>query len=441
MTLLMQHIVETGRTRLAAMMPAARPTALRIQPMPLQVEPAARARASALYAGQESLNPDEFLDLSWLECFARSGRQLLMGHALGLLAGWLRVRQRPPGLQRAAERLARLAQAAGSFAAQLEPDTLDTVSAALQLQIAQLMRIKPSSAMEALQKATTLLDTARIVPEGNLTREAAQLLEQALPQLIAGDGSPAHHALGDYIDWVTPLLAADDLPYAPALRGALDRVGPFLSMLLGADHTYAVDCGSKPLPLIHATAPLKFAPEARVGRLAAGRAVVIALPQQLAGQTSLAISSHDHILFKAEALLPAGAHDATILDMGVDHTAQGQLLQLRMPQAQRAVFLSPKGDDLRVEDMVLQAASKSTLQLAIGTGTKVSVARNGMQASIAVDGRNLWQLSLRGGHILPPQQDGLLVVETRTSHINWALKRVARTVGRNLRTEPPELPF
>jgi hypothetical protein len=442
MTLLIRHIVKHARARLAALRPAAAPPALRLVPRALAFEPTALERAHALYAGFDTLSADEFFSLAWLDCFARSGRQLLMGHALGLLEGWLSTRQKAASLEIEAEKLARLTRAAGSFAAQLPADELKALAAALQRQIGKVERCKPASASAALLKATTLLETTQVLSDqSQLTRQVSQLLELALPELIGGDGGPLQHSLHDFVAWVSPLLARENLTYSPALRGALDRVGPFLSMLVGADHDYAFESVEKPLQSVHATAPLKLAPQARAARLAAGKAVVIALPQQLTGETVIAVSSHAHHLFTAGLFRHAADDDGAVLDISAQSGAQGQLLQLTMPQAMRTVFLSPQGDDLRVEDHVLTRHGKQWLRLDINPEAKVSVSRNAMQASLAFDRRNLWQLTLRGGRILPQQHGSEIIIETQGKSVNWALKRLARAVPRHPQDTTSELPF
>jgi hypothetical protein len=81
------------------------------------------------------------------------------------------------------------------------------------------------------------------------------------------------------------------------------------------------------------------------------------------------------------------------------------------------------------------------MRLTISEHAKVSVARNGTQATIALDGRNLWQLTLRGAELKAPTQGNQWLVKTTSPRVNWALKRINRSAARRGKAELPELPF
>jgi hypothetical protein len=440
MVLLMQHIVEHGRARLAGFLPVAGAALPRVKPKAQVADELSRQWASAIYAGAHDLTAAEFAGLQWLTHFARCGRQLLMGHALGLIERWLRLKRRYGSMVEEARLVEELMQAAGSFACFLDADVMEPATRALQEQIDRLSRLKPRSASEALIKGTTLLDAGRLMQDGKpLMREGAQLLEQALPHLVAADGSPRCHALPDFVDWVSPLLAADDLPFSEPIRHALDRVGPFLSMLIGADHAYVFETETKPATCIHATAPLRLAPQARIGRLAAGKTVVVALPNTLSETSDIFVSSHDCKVLRAGYFAQSAAEDHSVCDAALQHSAEGQLLQVRLPQSERSVFLAPGGDDLRVEDHLIGVSGPAYLRISINSEAKLIVTHHGQQASIALDKRNLWQLSLRGGQILPRQVDGEIIVKSTGPTVNWALKRVARSTQRHSPTAQPDL--
>ena len=81
------------------------------------------------------------------------------------------------------------------------------------------------------------------------------------------------------------------------------------------------------------------------------------------------------------------------------------------------------------------------MRLNISEQAKVSVARNGTQATIALDGRNLWQLTLRGAELKAPIHGNQWLAKASGSKVNWALKRINRSPTRQGKAELPELPF
>ena len=282
---------------------------------------------------------------------------------------------------------------------------------------------------------------AVLVDGANLRTEAMRILEQSLPHLINADGGPAVDHIDSYLDWLHPLLLQDDLPYLAQSRNALDRARPFLSMLLGADSRYCFAPRIDPLPAVHATAPLRLAPTSHVARLAAGKCVAIARPAQFCTSTILHVSSHGHMVLEAGLFLHGPDDDEAVCNLECDTSEAGLLLQQGSAGQQRLVFLSPKGEDLRVEDNILSGARPNWMKLHINSEAKVSVARNGTQATIALGGRNLWQLTLRGATLLPPAQGNAWLMRATSTRVNWALKRINRTHSQAGKTEIPELPF
>jgi hypothetical protein len=97
---------------------------------PFQVE--ARKAAMAIYAGEQAIDAQTFADLSWLNVFARSGRQLLMCHALTLLKGWIALRPSRTDLDAEVAILRHLIAAAPDFSNLLHPSLLEPLAAATQ---------------------------------------------------------------------------------------------------------------------------------------------------------------------------------------------------------------------------------------------------------------------------------------------------------------------
>lgn len=446
MALLGHTIVEVGLARLMALWPqTARPAQLRlVASTTTSTNAAARAAAHAIYSGQHVLSADDFASLNWFEHFAQSGRQLLMCHALKLLEGWNALVPARLSIDDEADLVLRLVRSARNFSASLDASLLQPLHIALLNHLKRLQALRTQDPCEQLTKAMTLLEASQAIESGvGLEKEAARLLDSALPSLIAVDGGPLLHDISEYIAWISLLLDANTASLSSIARNAVDRARPFLSMLLNQDMTYCVAPKQKPHAEIMKTTPMRLAPATGVARLQAGKTNLISVPQHLGGQTAIHISSHSHCLFSANHF----QHDASEAHAQTAATSsssdEGQLLQQSIGPFARTVFLSPKGDDLRIEDQVPQDQLKRWMRLQFNPNAKISVARNGSVATIAIDGRNSWSLSLRGGRILPIQHKDQVIIETTTNggRINWALKRVARSINRSERPDIPELPF
>jgi hypothetical protein len=446
MALLGQHIVEMTRTRLAGLWQPARHSRAPVLHFKsggrVGVDASSLDRAHRLYAGTEVLTAEQFLSLEWLSCFARSGRQLLMCHALRLLEGWDASNLPLRSLDEEAQQLEGLANTATSFASTLHADQLATLMRAFDTQLARLAHVKTRTASEQLTKALALLSAARALYDSSqLERDALRLLDQALPLLVSSDGGPLSHSLVDYLSWINPLLLQSDLPFAATTRSALDRARPFLAMLLDADQSYVVNRTMAPVADVLKTSALRLAPTSQVVRAAGHKTVVIALPGQLTEHTSLDMTRHGQRLAVASLFLHDGREDQSVTFVSHKTTEQGQLMVQETASTSRMIFLSPRGDDLRIEDQWSPDNLKRWMRLDVSTHAKISISRNGTLATIALDGRNLWQLSLRGARLLPLREEGLLFVETNEARVNWAFRRVARVANKVLKDPEPELPF
>jgi hypothetical protein len=440
MGLLMQQFVKRGGLGLSGFLPKPQAALPRVKPLPVVVDETARQWAHAIYAGQHDLTEAEFARLEWLAHFAGCGRQLLMGHALGLIERWIHVKRRSGAMAEEVALLGQLLQAAGRFATHFPADVMEPASRALHVQLERVSHLHPRSASDALLKGTTLLEAGRLLQDGKrFTREGVALLERALPELIAADGSPLAHGLRSYVEWVSPLLATDDITFPDSIRHALDRVGPFLSMLVGADHAFVFRTASKPLTCIHTAQPLRLAPQARAGRLSGGKMVVVAMPDTPETWPYLSVSSQNGNVLSAGYFASGQKNEQVICDIAAQHNEKGQILQLRLPHAERVVFLSPSGEDLRVEDHLLSTSPGFRMSLAFNSDTKLMVSRQGMSASIMMDKRHVWQLSLRGGTIVPASVDSQLVIEATGQTVNWALRRTERKPSRQTTVEQAEL--
>jgi hypothetical protein len=398
-------------------------------------DPEACAAASALYAGQTALTAEDFLSLRWLDCFARSNRQLLLCHALKLLEGWTAQRKARLTPSQECECLEILCKAAPDFAFHLNPDLLQPLARAMQQQLRRVWASRVSSLADHIKKADVLAQASKVIQNGQThALEAVRLWELSVPHLVAADGSPTTDSLDAFVKWISPLLAAQNLLFAPATRQALDRAAPFLSMLIGSDGRFCFS-NETPVEILRQTPPLRHARNAAVAHLSAGKTTVIAMPQHLHAASQISISSQGHHLCDAD-FAPTAHMPLTTLD--VHQTEQGHLLQQMTDALQRTVFLSPKGDDLRIEE---NCSGASALYFRINSEARISLARAGTQATLSLGAKNLWQLTLRGGKLSETSDPHILRVNLSAQRLHWALKSIARSTSKSSKPVLPELPF
>jgi hypothetical protein len=441
MALLKHHIFEQSLAWLAGLHSPKASPALRALP-PLATNEHSLAAALAVYGGYQTPTDIEFLSLEWLEDFARSGRQLLLCHAMTLLEAWTATRRRNGSLAEETEILNRLSLSAGQCANVLPEEQLRLHGQALDAQIQRVLRLKTMSPVELRTKAMALLQVAEVLQHSEAVQsEARRLLDQALPQLIATDGGPIIDDFATHILMVQSFLAKSDLSLGEAARNALDRARPFLAMLMGPAKTYCVDTSSSPAEAIGQTAPLRFAPQSQVARLTSGKTIAIAMPAQGDSTLCFSLFSNSHTLCTSGLFQHAPDDELATVAMTSDSADTGQWLQHETCQQKRTVFMTRAGDDIRVEDQISPVGKPAWMRLHFAATTKVSVTRNGTQATIALDGRNLWQLSLRGGHLITPGDGHHWLVKATGPCVNWALKRIAKPGTKHKAENLLELPF
>jgi hypothetical protein len=400
------------------------------------VDVEACARATSIYSGQTSISAEEFLSLSWLDCFARSGRQLLLCHALRLLQGWTHQRKTRSTLQDDIFTLKRLCKAAPDFAFHLTPDLLEPLASAMQHQLRKVWAQKPRSYADHIQKAEALLQASRVSQNSHLNiEEAIRLWDLSVPHLVADDGSPKQDQLSDYVNWMSPLLQETEIMFAPSTRQALDRALPFLAMLMRIDGRY---CFSKQLAVsaVKKAPPLRHAYRANMAHINAGKTAVIALTQPLNITAQITVSSQGQHLFDA-SFAPADSPSETALSL--QQSEHGQLIQHATAEFQRTIFMFPDGNDLRVEEQRHDDIDK--LYLILNPDMRVSIARAGTQATLSLGSKNLWQLSFRGGSVAQTKDSSILRVTMNSRRMNWALKSITRAAGKARKAEALELPF
>ena len=394
------------------------------------------AHATALYAGETALSADEFLSLSWLDCFARSGRQLLLCHALRLLQGWTDHRKTRSTLEHDITRLNRLCKATPDFAFYLSAELLGPLVSAVQQQVRKVWAGNPRSLADHILKADALFQISKVLLNSHTqTDEAIRLWDLSVPHLVAEDGSPTQNTLSDYITWISPLLTATDTVFAPATRQALDRALPFLAMLVRGDGHYSFS-KLPPADVIKNAVPLRHAHMANMVHLKAGKTSVMVLSQPLNVTSQISVSSQGHQLFDASF---APFHSNSDTAMTVQKNEVGQLAEQSSPEFLRRIFLFPKGDDLRVEEQ--RYDNIDVLFLKLNADMRISIARAGTKATLSLGSKNLWQLSLRGGSMAETSDPTVLRVTMSAKRMNWALKSIVRATGKTAKVQAPELPF
>jgi hypothetical protein len=446
MALLGHHTVDQG---LARLLQALRPAPLRTaeprklkRGQPGSFDPNALAMATAMYGGGQSLSAQSFASAEWLETFALSGRQLLMCHALRLLQGWVQVRRKLGHLENECALLETMVRNAGSYTATLDHALLTPLSQAIELQIKRVTQVKAANATQMRVKAMALMSAAATFEDGaSLQATAARLLQQALPHLIQNDGGPSAEGLFSFVPWVTALVANPDLLLEAETRHALDRALSFLAMLHVSDGQTCFGPAISPPRLLNAVPALGLAPNSATARIQSGKTVVISVSSQINGSTAICVVNAGHTLLKAHVFFENPEDDQTVTELTCEQSEQGTLLEQQSEAGHRSLFLAPKGEDIRVEDRPKTSAPRLWMRLDINRDAKVSIARNRTLLTMALDGRQLWELSLRGATILPQTADGLWYVETRQPVVNWAFKKRARATQRSNNPQMAELPF
>jgi hypothetical protein len=441
MALLRHHFIERSRTWLPGLQSPKPGPALRALPL-LGRDDASLSAAMAFYGGNRVPTDAEFLSLTWLESFARSGRHLLVCHAMKLLEAWVAKRRFSGSLVAETAILNRLSLSAGQCANLLPADQLELHGKALHSQIQRVLRLTTLAPVDQRCKAMALLQAATVLQQGEAVRaEARNLLDQALPLLIANDGGPLQDDFSTHIDMVQNFLSKPDLALGDTARLALDRARPFLAMLLQPAGSYDLQDPPEPDETVRQTAPLRYAPQSHVARLTLGKTVALAMPATGENATCLSLFTNSHTLCKAGLFRHAPDDAVDTLSMTSDTGVDSQWLQHTTSLQQRTVYISAGGNDLRVEDQFPHMGKPAWMRLTLPEDTKISVARNGTQATIAFDARNLWQLTLRGGVLLAPGDGHQWLVKSSGPCVNWALKRINRNLTKQGKAVVPELPF
>jgi hypothetical protein len=441
MALLRHHFVERSRTWLTGLQSPKASPALRALPL-LACDEASLAAAMSFYGGNRMPTDAEFLSLTWLESFARSGRHLLVCHAMRLLEAWAAKRRLSGNITDETAILNRLSLSAGQCANLLPAEQLELHSTALHNQIQRVLRLKTLAPIDLRSKALALLQAADVLQQGEAVRtEARNLLDQAFPLLIASDGGPLLDDIATHIHMVQEFLNKPDVTLGDASRHALDRARPFLAMLVTPSGEYDLQQAPAPIEAVRQTAALRFAPRSHVARLTLGKTVALAMPAQDENASCLSLFTNHQLLCKAGLFRHAPDDEIETLSMTSDASMDGQWLQHTTPLQQRTVYVAAEGNDLRIEDQITHIGKPAWMRLTLPDTARISVARNGTQATIAFDSRNLWQLSLRGGSLLAPDDGHQWLIKSSGSCVNWALKRIARSATKQQRENLPELPF
>lgn len=393
------------------------------------------------------------MGLDWLPHFSASPKKLHACYAARMVEAWDGARpRRTAAVAEEARILHLLAAHLPVLAARLEAPWQRLLAEAHRRQAERLLAATPRTAEEASAKGLALLQAGLAGATPAWTVQGTQLLERALPGVILPDGGPAAGSVARHLHRATALFQfaedrarAGEPPLAP-LAAALDRLGPFLSLLKTGDTQFAF-AGAAPrlaaLMQAHGTMqPLALAHHAGFARLARSKACVVAALGSGQDAPALILAHAGANVLEASlfAASEADIHPGPCREAVPQSSEAGALMDVAWATQARAVFVSAAGDDMRVCD---SRAGHGWMRLVLPADTRVSVTRQQTSATLALPSRAVWQLTVRGARILPQQDDGLLLVEKArgSGTVEWALKKVARAASARKTVDMDELPL
>lgn len=394
------------------------------------------------------------MDLSWLADCAASPKALHAGFAARLLQCWSGQRRPGAGVVAEGHVLRKFAAHLPAIASRLDRERQQQLVAILSFQVSRVIRSRATNPSHVAHKALALLEASLVLPGTQAWQtEGLALLDKALPLLIASDGGPLATPLPAHLALATDLFqhsadrdAANAQALGPRASASLDRLGPFLGLLLQQDAAFAF-AGEHPrlaalLAARQQMTPLAHAPVSGFCRLSHQRLTAITANGHGGEAPALALFLQGQPLLEATlfAALPEHARPAQPPASGITSASAGTLLELQWQAHRREVFLSSTGDDLRVADS-WQGTGRRWLVLTLPADVRLSVARHGTSATLALNGRSAWQLSVRGARILPQLDAGLLHLETEecTTAVNWAIKKPLQDSTRRRKEHEPAL--
>lgn len=379
-------------------------------------------------------------NLSWLQHFADSKRNLHAHYALRLLGRWDRAGKAPRDGVSLSKIVLALAIDGPVLAKACDRDLQAEFFQLVTTQVKRLRRAKAIQPEAALLKAIALLYISTSF-QGleDLRKPAIDQLTTHIDTFILPDGGHVTRNPQNVL-----VLLALLLPLRLAMKGArtnfpgsasnaIERMLPFLAMMTHADGGLARFCGNEAQTELIAAikyydttqaAALDYARHSHFVRLDHGKSTLLVDTdsgdamefsnglQRLFTCTSIRASKNGVVQFHP--------------------TSQGIVLQNNT----RAYYLSQNGDDLRVEDDCAQTVE---IALVLEPTIKLTALRERAGIFLVTPDHMVWMLSWRGGdaHI---EQNGAVIKITSHSgkQLNWALKKQNKAASPRVRKRAAE---
>lgn len=379
-------------------------------------------------------------NLSWLQHFAESKRNLHAHYALRLLGRWAKAGKAPRDGANLSKIVLALAIDGPILAKACDGDLQNEFFQLVTQQAKRLRRAKALHPEQALLKAIALLYISTSFQGLDALRKlACDQLTVQIDKLISPDGGHISRNPQDVLVLLAllmPLKAAMKaarINFPGGASNAIERMLPFLAMMTHADGGLAQFCGNpeqveliqaiKQLDSTQAPAP-NLARHSQFVRLEHGKSIVLFDTHSC---NAMEFSHGLQRLFSSSSTCENGQSGTHL-----HPSPQGTVLQ----NNSRTYFLSDSGEDLRVED-----EPQETIEIALHLAphVKLTALRETVGILLVTPDRAVWQLSWRGGDAHIEQNGAVIKI---TSHfgqrLNWALKKQSRTTSPRARKRDAE---
>lgn len=368
-------------------------------------------------------------NLSWLQHFAASKRNLHAHYALRLLGRWAKAAKAPRDAATLSKIVLALAIDGPVLAQMCEADLQGEFFELVTAQTKLLHRTTPSNFEVALLKAIALLYMSTSFQGFDALRKPAiDQFNINIDRLILPDGGHVSRNPQDVLVLLAlllPLKAAMKVArvnFPGSASNAIERMLPFLAMMTHADGGLARFSGnSVQAELIAAialydkthAAPLLQARHSHFARLDHGKSMLL-----------VDATSGDAMEFAdgVQRLLTSNTNRP--IEKGVTQlhlTPQGTVLQ----NNSRTYFLAENGHDLRIEDAYVAGLE---ITLVLEPNVRLTALRETAGILLVTPDRILWQLSWRGGEAHIEKNGAVIKISAHQGQqLNWALKKQTKT--------------
>lgn len=379
-------------------------------------------------------------NLSWLQHFAESKRNLHAHYALRLLGRWTKAGKAPCDVATLSKVILALAIDGPVLAKACDADLQNEFFQLVTVQAKRLRRAKAHHPELVLLKAIALLYISTSFQGLDVLRKlASDQLTVQIDKLIAPDGGHITRNPQDVLVLLAllmPLKAAMKaarINFPGGASNAIERMLPFLAMMTHADGGLAQFRGNlAQTELIQAIKQLdstqapaqNLARHSEFARLEHGKSIV------LVDTHSSNAMEFSHGLQRLFASSSSGVNGQSRTQLHL--TPQGTVLQ----NNSRTYFLSDNGDDLRVED-----EHQETIEIALHLAphVKLTALRETVGILLITPDRAVWQLSWRGGDVHIEQNGAVIKITSHSGkRLNWALKKQSKSTPPRARKRDSE---